>query len=110
MAQLMMEEPLLLIHPNSSQPKYSGRYLNGRMLNEIYSFNIYEKSQVLIFLLAKRNATEFDGEVAYEFKNDFIGLDFPKIEHQARRQILTNEVLVPLSHEEIVRVREWLQR
>lgn len=106
----LMNRELLLRVPNGSQSGYSGRYLNGELSKRISSLTLSEKGQILIHLLGKRNATEFDGEVAYEFKNNFFGENYPQILRAARAQDLKKQFRAPLSPEEISRVEEWLRR
>ena len=108
-SQIVAKEGFILNRTNDSQPGYRGHYLSGRLSKHIQRGGSDWNANMLIYLLAKEGATEFDGEIAYEFKHDFFGSDFYEVARDARRSLLQDTTKIVLSQGEFKRVKAWLE-
>lgn len=108
--QILEGEAFLLKRPNGNQAGYRGRYFSGRLAMKIQRLSISDRSVALVYLLARKGATELDGEVAYEFKNVFFGADFSAVATEARRALSEEMIRTYFTAEELSRAREWLHR
>lgn len=107
--QLVSEEGFLLRRPNGAQVGYDGRYFSGGLSRCTAEMKWTDKARFFVYLLAKERATEFDGEIAREFKNEFFGTDFDKLAAEARRLLSEERGSIKLSPREFTQVNAWFE-
>lgn len=105
--RLVAEKKFLLERPNGEQEGYGGRYLSGDLSKCVKLMPLNKRAEFLIFLLVSENATEFDGEIAYEFRNDFFASKFHETVEQVK-MLLKGSDSLQLDPNDAVRVKEWL--
>lgn len=108
-SEMVAEEGFLLARPDGEQNGYRGRYLSGLLSERMNGMNRERKTKIMIYLLGKKYATEFDGEIAYEFKHDFIGSDYDVLAKEARHLLSGNCSSIRLTPSEVKRVKYWLE-
>lgn len=106
--RIMQKDGLKVDAPFINQKGYSGVYLNGNLSKAQSCLNDDEKARFLIYLLEEGMATEFDGEVAFEFKHVFYGKSFENVRDRAMKMLRDNQDEGLVAKENVERVGAWL--